>query len=264
MFECTFDYYIRRINEDGFSSPVHSHTCFELVYYFDNGGFSLIDGKKHNYNANDFVIIEPGARHDDHSVGTSEIVCVGFNYDGAEFLLKNGRYRDQTGKVKQLLELLTEEMASKLNHYAFVTNMIVKQILIEIERLLLPSNPEAIKHEHIKQALNYIQQYYLTEINMEQLAAISQYSYHRFRHIFKEEMGISPKQYILHKRLMHAKQQLQETSISVTELAYNCGFASTSQFIKQFKAHFKTTPTQYKKLYRENYIDVDSETEQTT
>lgn len=258
MFESTFDYFIKRVNGKNFSAPLHTHTCFELVYYYSSDGYSNINGKKYTYKPQDFIIIEPMAIHDDHTRGETSIICIGFYYDNAEFSLKTGCYNDKTGKIREYLEILTQEMSEKSTHYSFVANLIVKEILVEIERFTSPSNAEAVKHEHIKQALKYIEQYYLTDINLEQLSSISKYSYHRFRHIFKDVMGVSPKQYILSKRLIYAKKQLQETDISVTELAYNSGFASTSQFIKMFKEHFKMAPSQYRKLYLKNYIDVNN------
>lgn len=258
MFESAFDYYIKRVNSQNFTAPLHSHTCFELVYYYRSGGFCIINGKKYSYKAGDFIVIEPMMPHDDHAKGETEIICIGFYYDNAEFSLKTGCYRDERGKIKRYLEHLTEEMSEKSMHYSFVANLIVKEILVEIERSIFPAKAEAVKHEHIKQVLNYIEQYYLTDIDLEQLSSISQYSYHHFRHIFKEEMGVSLKQYILSKRLTYAKKQLQETDISVTELAYATGFGSTSQFIKVFKEHFHASPLQYRKQYAENYINVEN------
>ena len=257
MFESAFDFYIKRINEKDFKAPLHSHTCYELVYYYSSDGYTIIDNKKYIYHPGDFIIIEPRMLHDDHTKEKTAIICIGFYYDNAEFFLQSGCYSDKNGKIKKYLEILMDEISEKSTHYSFVANLIVKEILVEIERSIFPCNAEAVKHDHIKQTLNYIEQYYLTEIDLEQLSAVSNYSYHRFRHIFKDIMGVSPKQYILSKRLTYAKKQLQETDISITNLAFNCGFSSTSQFIKTFKEHFHMSPSLYRKMYLENYIDVD-------
>lgn len=256
MFECTFDFYINRINGNDFISPLHSHTCFELIYYYESGGYTNINGKRFEYQPGDFVIIPPLAHHDDHTYHETDIICIGFYYDNAEFTLEGGSYSDKTGQVKALLEMLIPEVQRKSNHYAYFVNLLLKQILILIHRMNQNINAEAGKHEHIKLLLNYIDQYYLTDINLDQLATISQYSYHRFRHVFKETMGVSPKQYILSKRLAYAKKQLQETDITITELAYRCAFGSTSQFIKIFKQVFNMTPSVYRKIWKDkDYID---------
>lgn len=256
MFECTFDFYIKRINEENFVSPLHSHTCFELIYYYSSGGYTNINGKKYEYQPGDFIIIPPLAHHDDYTFHETDIICIGFYYDNAEFTLEGGSYKDKSGQIRSLLEMLIDEVQKKNNHYAYFVNILLKQILIVIHRMVQSINAEAGNHEQLKLLLNYIDQYYLTDINLDQLAVISQYSYHRFRHVFKEMMNVSPKQYILSKRLAFAKKQLQETDISITELAYRCAFGSTSQFIKIFKQAFGMTPQAYRKISKnKDYID---------
>lgn len=255
MFECNFDFYTQRINPTKYVVPIHSHTCYELVYYYSSGGFTNINGKKYYYKPGDFIIIPPLAHHDDHSNDETEIICIGFYYDDIEFKLAEGVYSDSQGKIKNLLENLLLEIQEKKNHYSYAANLLLKQILIEINRFLLPVNSEAGQHDSIMIAIRYIEQYFLTEIDMQQLAKIAQYSYHRFRHIFKQKMGVSPKQYILKKRIVYAKKQLLETNVSITELSYACGFCSTSQFIKTFKEFFDITPQQYRKKQQKNTYD---------
>ena len=73
----------------------------------------------------------------------------------------------------------------------------MKNILWEIKRNTGTQPEKSSEHEDIiRQVLNYIDEYFLTDISNEQLATISQYSYDRFRHIFKSIMDVSPKQLV--------------------------------------------------------------------
>lgn len=112
----------------------------------------------------------------------------------------------------------------------------------------------------IRQALNYIDEYFLTDISREQLAAISKYSYDRFRHIFKDVMDVSPKQYIINKRLEYSKTLLATTDSSITEISYQCGFSSTSHFIQVFKQAMSITPIQYRKQLHSKYVFSNEQT----
>lgn len=55
-------------------------------------------------------------------------------------------------------------------------------------------------------------------------------------------LNISASQYIREFRLEKAKELLQETSLTVSEITYKVGFGSTSYFIKCFREHFGYTP----------------------
>ena len=112
----------------------------------------------------------------------------------------------------------------------------------------------------IRRALNYIDEYFLTDVSKEQLAAISTYSYDRFRHIFKNVMGVSPKQYIINKRLEYSKSLLANTDESITEISYKCGFSSTSHFIQVFKQATDLTPIAYRKQLHSEHVFSSTQT----
>lgn len=256
MFNCLYEYLLKKTNDDNQKVPFHSHTCFELVYYNSGDGITLINGTRFPYRANDIVIIEPGAQHNDLTKEKSDVVCIGFSYDNGEFPLKNGVYHDKNKRIQKLINCLIAEMREKQVYFDFFCNTLIAQILVEIGRLVLPVSPDAVKDDCINQVLKYIDQYFLTEISVEQLAQMANYSYHRFRHIFKEKMGVSPKRYILNKRLTHVKKLLQETDKSITELAYSCGFGSTSRLISLFHKTFGMSPLKYRAAHKSNDFNI--------
>ena len=57
---------------------------------------------------------------------------------------------------------------------------------------------------------------------------------HLFR-IFKKMLGISPQEYLLNLKLARARELMESTELSVTEIMYSCGFNDLSNFSKQFK-----------------------------
>ena len=64
--------------------------------------------------------------------------------------------------------------------------------------------------------------------------------------IFHQSFGISPKEYILRKKINIAKQMLLEGE-SITTIAYNLGFSSSQNFATVFKRLTCLTPTNYRK-----------------
>ena len=57
---------------------------------------------------------------------------------------------------------------------------------------------------------------------------------------------MSPKQYLLNKRLTRAKELLKETNASVFEIANSVGYDDQLYFSRIFKKHIGISPTEYK------------------
>jgi AraC-like DNA-binding protein len=61
--------------------------------------------------------------------------------------------------------------------------------------------------------------------------------------VFKREMGISIKKYIINERMAYARTLLETKSVSVAEVAEQVGYSSYSYFVAAFSKHFGCTPT---------------------
>lgn len=68
------------------------------------------------------------------------------------------------------------------------------------------------------------------------------------RKLFTTHYGISPKQYIIDMRIQKAKQLLENSAQTITNIAEECGFTSVYYFCRIFKQKTGITPTEYAKL----------------
>lgn len=68
----------------------------------------------------------------------------------------------------------------------------------------------------------------------------------KFPIYFNENLG----DYIRNKKLEKAADLLQNSVFGNSEIAYDCGFADESHFIKLFKTYFDLTPNQYRKIFK--------------
>ena len=66
-------------------------------------------------------------------------------------------------------------------------------------------------------------------------------------HIFKEKVGMSVSQYIMHARLEESKILLRSTKKSISEISHQVGYPNTSYFSRLFKRATGMTPTEYRK-----------------
>ncbi len=87
-----------------------------------------------------------------------------------------------------------------------------------------------------------VQNNLLSPITIDQLAARCGLSPSSFKRKFKAVFGEPPHKCITRQRLAHAKTLLLNSTLSIKEIGFACGFTSPSHFIRIFKAHFGTTP----------------------
>ncbi len=69
---------------------------------------------------------------------------------------------------------------------------------------------------------------------------------------FKDSFGISPKQYIIKRRIERAELQLLLHQDSVKDIAHSVGFDDISLFVKTFKKMTGMTPSEYRLKNRQS------------
>lgn len=98
------------------------------------------------------------------------------------------------------------------------------------------------------QIISYMHGHFHEDIRVEQIAEKFHFSPSHFRRKFREEMGVSPKEYLSWLRIGQAKKMLKRTDRSVQEIAAASGFRTPDGFIGAFKKQEGMTPLQFRKL----------------
>ena len=80
-----------------------------------------------------------------------------------------------------------------------------------------------------------------------ELAALVNLSASRFRHLFKEETGVSVGAYLREQRLERAELLLRTTFLSIKEVMSEAGMSSMSHFVSYFKKRYGVSPSGYRK-----------------
>jgi AraC-like DNA-binding protein len=94
---------------------------------------------------------------------------------------------------------------------------------------------------------SYIQRHIAEDIPVEKLAAEINVSVRQLQRIIKSELHLTPKQYITILKLEKAEELLQQGQWTVSEVAFQCGFADPSYFGAVFKKYFGQSPAEYRK-----------------
>ena len=85
----------------------------------------------------------------------------------------------------------------------------------------------------------------LQEISREVGMSLSSYA-----HKFKEIVGISPAEYVIMLRLEQVRRKLEETPLSLYEIAHETGFSGDNYLIRLFRKRYGITPHKYRALYQ--------------
>ncbi|ESA37008.1 family transcriptional regulator [Leptolyngbya sp. Heron Island J] len=91
-----------------------------------------------------------------------------------------------------------------------------------------------------------MKKYIISNLNVKDFAALSGRSVSSFNREFKQLYGTTAKQWIVQKRLTHARMLLVDKRLSVTETANEVGYENVSHFITAFKKMYNQTPHQIK------------------
>jgi AraC family transcriptional regulator of arabinose operon len=84
-------------------------------------------------------------------------------------------------------------------------------------------------------------------LGIRALAAVATLSESRFAHLFRQQLGTTPQQYVEHRRVARARDLLARTGLSVKEIAAEVGFASPFYFSLRFKRATGQSPRAFRR-----------------
>ncbi len=156
-------------------------------------------------------------------------------------------------KMERIYELYRQGdgLEIKLKILAIVCELIA--VLYEKcrkKKSIVPINQQKDR-ERTKIIIEYLNAHYKEKLLQQELAKKFHFSREYFARFFKQQTGMTFKEYMTQYRLGKAMDELLYSDKKVVDIAWNNGFTSESQFISCFKNSYKTTPSVYRKLHRQ-------------
>ena len=253
-----------------FQIPVHWHDELEIIYV--KSGFLTVNISGENYigKPGDAFVVSPGNLHFMGSqTGTVDyftflfpLKYIAFRSDdmlddklieplNSGHLMISPEIKDT---VKEQCEQLAGVYAAEIDKSeSKITSQIRKKIILlqfinELwKKGFIVENDTTGRNTVEKEMVSYIQQNYMGKILLREFGEQFHLSEKYISRYFKEHFHITLSQYVTYLRLEHAKQMLQETDISVTEVAMQSGYQNISYFIRSFKKTYGVSPLKYRK-----------------
>jgi len=134
--------------------------------------------------------------------------------------------KDKYGATVRLLTFFAEQLSALIN-----------QIVLEQQNAEPPL---------VRKAREYIEQHKIEPLSLGAVAQASGASVFHFCKVFKKTTGLKFTDYVARVRLESAKTQLLNPSRRISEVAYDVGFQSLTQFNRMFKRVFGQSPTEFR------------------
>ncbi len=235
----------------------HGRSDYHILYITEGVCFVTIDNKTLQAPAGSVIVYLPHQRQEYrfHKNISSKSYYIHFTGKGCADLMsrfkmtdKNIFYVGYSYSIESLFNSLIDEFHLKLDYYddhcqgLFLS--IVSSIARKIKEAELPHERNIRKQ--INKVCRDIYANYGDDISVKSLARQCNLSESRFSHIFKEIVGISPKQYILNAKIEISKELLKNTDIPISQISNKTGFQSQNYFSRVFKKYTGLSPTEYR------------------
>jgi len=177
------------------------------------------------------------------------------------FTCRLGESGKQGARMSDLINFFREEeLRRKLSHLARLTPQSSAPAhkgafgRVEIRKTLSPGTAAEITIQNaglptarLKRVLAYIDAHLDENITLAELARNAKLSVYYFATLFRKSTGYSPRRYILHRRVIRARELLRNTSLSVLDVSLDLGFQHQNNFARAFRRITGMTPTHFRR-----------------
>ncbi len=109
----------------------------------------------------------------------------------------------------------------------------------------------------LQQILSYVNDHYLENVKLESMGADIGYNKDYLSHYFRDKTGLHFREYVNLLRINHACQLIEQQNMTISRIAFECGFQNIRCFNRVFKQITGDTPTNYKPKSEKSIIDAE-------
>ena len=234
----------------------HAHHYAELFYIVGGDGQFQIEDRLYPVKTDQMVIVNPNVVHTEMSYNARPLEYIVLGIEGLELALSEqqpDRYRILDyrggGDILTCLRHILQETQAAQPGYETICQAYMEILVLRLMRSTrftttaashtMGSQCTAIRH--------YIDTHYKEPLTLDLLAQVAHINKFYLSHAFKEEYGISPINYLIARRIEESRYLLQETDMSMSQIAQILGFSSANYFSQSFRKAVGVSPLEYRK-----------------
>lgn len=253
----------------------HYHEQYEIYYLLSGERNYFINQRSYHVKKGDLVLINKNILHKTSTIDQNhpahERILIQFDQNFFHCLkeeMSELKLFDILSKKENVLSLNPEQQLWLEDHLfklktendkpesrenLFFLKLMLAELLVFIRRISLSSAAQNLKypdqkHKNISKVAAYINENYQKNLSLKELAQKFNYSSAYLSRAFKEVTGFNFVEYKNNIRIKEAGKLLQQSSLSVTEIASRVGFNNITHFGRIFKDFTDLSPLEYRKL----------------
>lgn len=262
------------------SMATHVHREGHLLFYLKGARPSVwVDGEATPVGPGQAAAVNPWEPHEFHTcpsgadclflivyVDPDWIKKVGADWDAAvnfsrpDLQVTLEMMREITGITETLRKQMseTEEAERRTVDDGAVSASLLRLVKMCLEQSwagkgtdIVRSNMDSELHctdPRVRKALSLMRAEPANDVSLDQIARDAGLSRPHFFKLFKEQTGITPNLYLNTLRMERAIEYLADSEMSVTEIAYDLGFASQASFTRFFSMNVGIPPSDYRRV----------------
>ncbi len=269
---------VKELRAPHFDRVWHFHSEYQLFLVLEGRGTRFIGDQMQPFKEFDLVFTGPNLPHlwrneqpyfEKESLLSTHGIVIYFPED---FLGKGLMEKEEFEEIRQLLQRSRRGLEIKGN-----TNLTLREKMIKLTKLkgtqslihlleildLLAHSPDCLpiapadyintnkesEKDRMSQVYEYVMDRFRQKIKLSEVATLANMTESAFSRYFTSRMNKSFSEFLSDVRIGHACKLLHEADLNISEVSYECGFNTLSNFNKQFKERMGVTPLRYKQDY---------------
>lgn len=273
-------FYLVDRTKDAFNYPIHHHAEYELNFVEGCKGAARVVGDSiEELEDFDLCLVGHGIEHawEQHDCTSSRIreITIQFSSDlfGEALLHKTQmadicRMLDESGKgiafsqkaIMHIYSRIEKLLKAESGFYQLIEFLqILHELAVSHDYRQLSSSSFAKARvssdsRRVTKAQEYIDRHYKEEVRLADLADLVGMTPTSFSRFFKLRTGRSVSDYIIDIRIGAASRMLVDSTTSIAEICYECGFNNVSNFNRIFKKKKNRSPKEFREYYQRHKI----------
>jgi len=276
-------FYIVERHKNEFTYPLHQHRDFELNFIEHAAGAQRVVGDNLE-EIGEFDLVLIGGENLEHAwkqgrCTSSDIREITIQFS-ADLFPESLLSKNQFASIRQMLERaqlgLSFPMETIMEVYSILNGLVgmkekfyqYLQFMVLMYKLSISDNSKVLasssfahsekssESDRVLLVKQYINDHFTEDLSLATLADLVCMTPSAFSRFFKTRTGRTLSDYIIDIKLGFAARMLVDTSKSVSEICYECGFNNQSNFNRIFKAKRGLTPRDFRAMFKKNKVIV--------
>lgn len=260
------DFFMDRLIRTESMAESHYHPYFEIFYLLKGSCRIFADHSLFFVSEGEMVILPPATLHRTQYESQVERITISFTREycqlfdtvlGKDFFDRNFKMcrLELDSSTRKVLDSLLEEIETEKQKNDQFSESNVKvlfaRVIVLLARKLKQTDGGKAgigeSEASIEKAARFIFENYGKDITLQEAAKVAGMRDTYFSRKFQEVTGYGFKEYLTSLRIQHSQQMLLNSSLTITQIAGACGFASSNYFGDAFKKLTGLSPREFRR-----------------